>query len=135
MTEGVIELDCDKPVVRNASGRLPYDIKLRAQEVKKKKAESFSEAAAESFGSGSSAGSKHSRSSVPRSEEIRSTGPKQPPGREDEDEVLRLFSRFTAWGQAVANRGGDVTLRAKAPGEGVKSKRPMKPNPQFVGLD
>ena len=54
---------------------------------------------------------------------------------EDEDEVLRLFSRFTAWGQAVANRGGDVTVRAKAPGEGLKSRRPMKPNPQFVGLD
>jgi hypothetical protein len=56
--------------------------------VKKKKTQSFSEAVAKSFGSGSSAGSKPSRSSIPRSGEFRSMGPKQPTGKEDEDEVL-----------------------------------------------
>jgi hypothetical protein len=43
---GHSELECDKPVVRNASGKLPYDIKLRAPEVRKKKTQSFHEAAA-----------------------------------------------------------------------------------------
>lgn len=47
-TMGHSELECDKPVMRNASGKLPYDIKLHVQEVKKKKLLSFTEAAAES---------------------------------------------------------------------------------------
>lgn len=60
---GHSELECDKPVVRNAIGRLPYDIKLRAPDSRKKKLQSFADAAAESFRS-SSLGSKHSRSSA-----------------------------------------------------------------------
>jgi hypothetical protein len=55
---GHSELECDKPVIRNSSGKLPYDIKLRAPEVKKKKIQSFTKAVAESFGSGSLASSK-----------------------------------------------------------------------------
>lgn len=57
---GHSELDCDRLVVRNMSGKLPYDIKLRAPEVRQNKVQSFHEAAAESFGSGSSTGSKYS---------------------------------------------------------------------------
>jgi hypothetical protein len=55
---GHLELDCDKPVVCNASSKLPYDIKFQAPETRKKKPQSFPAAIAESFGSGSSAGSK-----------------------------------------------------------------------------
>lgn len=70
---GQSELDCDKLVVHSAAGRLQYDVKLRAPEVKKKKPASFLVAAEESFGSGSSGGSKQSRGSVSRSEDRRST--------------------------------------------------------------
>ena len=34
---GHSELDCDKPVIQSASSKLPYDVKLRAPEVKRKK--------------------------------------------------------------------------------------------------
>lgn len=73
---GHSELDCDKPVVRNAAGKLPYDIRLRAPEVKKKKSQSFTAAAAESFGSGSSTSSKQSRGSASRTEDRRSVDPR-----------------------------------------------------------
>lgn len=57
---GHSELECSKPVPRNAEGKLPYDIMLRAPEDRRKKMQSFSEAAAESFGSRSTSGP-HSR--------------------------------------------------------------------------
>jgi hypothetical protein len=53
---------------------------------------------------------------------------------EEEDEILRLFPEFTAWGQAVANGGGNVTVRKVSAGsEGKKSKRTKKPNPKYHG--
>ena len=67
------ELECEKPAARNDLGKLPYDLKLRAPETKKKKILSFSEAAAaESFGCGTSAGSKQSRGSMPKSDDNQS---------------------------------------------------------------
>jgi len=101
---GHSELECDKPVIRSSSGKLPYDIKLRAPEVNKKKVQNFTEAAAESFGSGSSAASKQSRSSMPRSD------PKNGAGRDDEEEVLSplknppVKSDGGSMGAAVASR-------------------------------
>jgi hypothetical protein len=82
-----LALDCEKPVTRNALGRLLYDLKLRAPEMRKKKVQSFTEAAAESFGSGSSASSKQSRGSVLRSENLHHTGPKSAPRREEEEVI------------------------------------------------
>lgn len=73
---GHSELECDKPVVRNAIGRLPYDIKLRAPDSRKKKLQSFAEAAAESFGS-SSLGPKHSRSSEAKNDEREHSGTRE----------------------------------------------------------
>jgi hypothetical protein len=57
-------LGCDKPVVRNAQGKLPYDrdIPLRAPDDRRKKIQSFMEAAAESYGSGSSSNNRSARS-------------------------------------------------------------------------
>jgi len=57
-------LGCDKPVVRNALGKLPYDrdIPLRAPDDRRKKIQSFMEAAAESYGSGSSSNNQSARS-------------------------------------------------------------------------
>ena len=55
---------------------------------------------------------------------------------EDEDDLLRMFSEFTAWGQAVANGGGDVTVRhinklpiSKCP----RLKRKRRPNTRYDG--
>jgi hypothetical protein len=85
---GHSELECDKPVIRNDGGKLPYDIKLRAPEIKKKKIHSFMEAAAESYGSGLSAGSKQSRGSASRSGDFRSQDSKKGAGRDEEEEVV-----------------------------------------------
>jgi hypothetical protein len=57
---------------------------------------------------------------------------------EDEDDSLRRFPQFMAWGQAVANWGGDVMLRhvdslpvKKKP----KEKRERKPNTKYSDLE
>jgi hypothetical protein len=55
---GHSQLNCDKPLVRNAEGKLPYDGNLRVFEPRRRKMQSFSEAAAESFGRESSSHSK-----------------------------------------------------------------------------
>ncbi|CAN6235065.1 unnamed protein product [Urochloa humidicola] len=50
---GHITQECPNPAPKNAIGKLPYDIKLRAPDEKKKRPLSFGQAAAESFGSSS----------------------------------------------------------------------------------
>jgi hypothetical protein len=53
---------------------------------------------------------------------------------EDEDDILRRYPKFTAWGQAVANGGGNVMVRKMPDGPGSKkSKRSRKPNPKYSG--
>ncbi|CAN6289875.1 unnamed protein product [Urochloa humidicola] len=56
-------LECGNPAPRNAHGKLPYEreIPLRAPEDKRKKVQSFVDAAAESFGSGTSSGGRPTR--------------------------------------------------------------------------
>ncbi|EEE59262.1 hypothetical protein OsJ_11281 [Oryza sativa Japonica Group] len=72
---GHLELEYEKPVVRYGSGKLPYDIRLRAPEIRKKKLLSFQAAVAESFGSGSSGGSKQPKGSSLRSKDGRPKNP------------------------------------------------------------
>jgi hypothetical protein len=64
-------LGCDKPVIRNAQGKLPYerDIPLRAPDDRRKKFQSFMDAAAESYGSGSSSNNRPTRSASGRKEQ------------------------------------------------------------------
>ena len=69
---GHSQLECNKPLIRNEEGKLPYDVKLRVFDPKKKKLQSFSEAAAETFGSGSSSSLKHSRGATSKSSDHRS---------------------------------------------------------------
>jgi hypothetical protein len=66
---------------------LPYDLKPRAPEVKKK-IHNFTDAAADSYGSGTSANSKQARSSASMSKEYRSQESKTGVGQEEEEEVI-----------------------------------------------
>ena len=55
---------------------------------------------------------------------------------EDEDDLLRMFSEFTAWGQAVANGGGDVMVRPadKLPSlRSPKLKRERRHSTRYAG--
>lgn len=51
---GHTEVEYDSPAPRNSLGKLPYDVKLRASEDRRKRFQSFQQAAADSYGSGSS---------------------------------------------------------------------------------
>jgi hypothetical protein len=84
---GHSHLECDKPLVRNEDGRLPYDAKLRVFDPKKKWVQSFADAAAEAFGSTSSGNSKHSRGTASRSGDHRSDGRAETQVRDEEVEV------------------------------------------------
>jgi hypothetical protein len=46
---GHSHLECDKPLVRNEDGRLPYNVKHRVADPRRKKLQSFSDAASEIF--------------------------------------------------------------------------------------
>ena len=91
-------LGCDKPVVRNAQGKLPYDrdIPLRAPDDRRKKIQSFMEAAAESYGSGSSSNNRSARSTSRKQgrhgaesrEEAQHEPRKATDGREKNDEEV-----------------------------------------------
>ena len=58
---GHTELDCPTPAPRNALGKLPYDLRLRAPKERRRKFQSFGQAAEESFGSASSRRTSSSR--------------------------------------------------------------------------
>lgn len=113
---GHSELECDKPVVRNDSGKLPYDLKLRAPETKKKFL-SFSEAAAESFGSGTSSGSKQLRS-TPMPNDNHSRESKRSSGEEEGEEVLLPLKKAAP----QSSRGAKMQHRKQF----VHSFRPRK---------
>lgn len=102
MVMGHSELDCDKPVVCSEAGRLPYDIKLRALEVKKKKPQRFAVPAEESIGSGSTRGSRQSKGSASRSEDRRST--EQKGGHVQEGEEVESPLKAPPPGTASAGR-------------------------------
>jgi hypothetical protein len=57
---------------------------------------------------------------------------------EDEDDFLRRFLEFTAWGQAIANGGDDVTIRPidRLPSfRRLRPKRNTRPNTRYAGPD
>lgn len=58
---GHSEVECLNPVARDETGKLPYDVQLRAPEERRRRMQSFAVAAAESFGSGTSSSSRHPR--------------------------------------------------------------------------
>lgn len=85
---GHSDLTCATPAPRNEEGKLSYDLKLRVDD-RKKKPQSFMEAAAESFGSASSAGSNQGRESSKRSGE-RSMGVQGEASQKETEDEVRL---------------------------------------------
>lgn len=69
---GHSEVECSHPVPRNELGKLPYDVPLGAPEERRRRLQSFAEAVAESWGSGSSSGSRPPRTQFSKSEQSRS---------------------------------------------------------------
>ena len=54
-------MECPNPAERDEEGKLPYDVNLRAPEERRRRPQSFAGAAAVTFGSASSSGSKASK--------------------------------------------------------------------------
>jgi hypothetical protein len=69
---GHSEIECPNPVPRNVDGKLPYDVQLRAPEERRRRVQGFAEAAADSFGSGSSSGSRPPRAFQNKSGHVQS---------------------------------------------------------------
>jgi hypothetical protein len=84
---GHTDLECSTPAPKDENGKLPYDTKLRAPDERKKKMQSFANAAAESFGSASSSDSRSVRGSAGQNNQAAAkTGEEE--GRELEEEVV-----------------------------------------------
>ena len=79
---GHTELDCPTPAPRNALGKLPYDLRLRAPKERRRKFQSFGQAAEESFGSASSRRTSSSRNSAEKRPPHR---PREAEAGEDEE--------------------------------------------------
>lgn len=82
------DLECATPAQRNALGKLPYDIALRAPEDRKKKLQGLAQAAAETFGSASSSSSRQQRRSASREEKNAATVPEAHVDEHDGKEVV-----------------------------------------------
>jgi len=96
---GHIDVECASPAPRNAEGKLPYDLKLRADD-RKKRMQSFSEAAAESYGSGSFSASKPSKRASGNSDDLRSENLK---GTQTVEKDVEVTSPLKERGARTAN--------------------------------
>uniref|UniRef100_A0A0D9XBK1 FAS1 domain-containing protein n=1 Tax=Leersia perrieri TaxID=77586 RepID=A0A0D9XBK1_9ORYZ len=125
---GQSQIECDKPLVRNPDGRLPYDAKLRVNDFKKKKLQSFVEAAAETFGSGSSSASEQSRGSASKSGDrrtgmgSRSSKAKGKTIGDDDDEVNSpVKPGMKSQEKESASQLSNTNRQLFQPGDGVSS--------------
>ena len=111
-------MECPTPVGRNEDGKLPYDVNLRAPEEKKHRLQTFAAAAAESFGSGSSSGFRHSSrgtksdSKGARSNDDGSRNSKSQVGDSGEPEV-----------QSLLKKSGKEILQEEADGQPAAGKK------------
>lgn len=94
---GHSEIECGSPTPRNDEGKLPYDRPLQALDERRRKMQSFADAASESFGSEAFSGPVHQKSSVgtedgrrlkcPSSMKKMQEHAQQSAGMEEEEEV------------------------------------------------
>ena len=122
---GHLEVECDTPVDRNEDGKLPYDVQLRAPELRRRRLQSFARAAADSFGSGSSSASR-----PPRGQQGRQRGSRSSMGEDDsrfsssdhvgDSEELEVQSPLKK--QAGSKHTGASTDERSSKGTGVGKK-------------
>jgi hypothetical protein len=93
---GHSELECSSPNPRNAMGKLPYDVRLRAPEEGRKRLQSFAQAAVESFGSGAPSNFRHSRGSGGKDGERRASEPSESVDRTRGKEVQTHIEQMKA---------------------------------------
>ncbi|CAO2045029.1 unnamed protein product [Urochloa humidicola] len=123
---GHTDLTCPTPAPRNAEGKLPYDVKLRAPDERRKKLQSFGAAAAESYGnshgSGRSTSSRHSTDRRPADNA-------KDKEKAEEEEITSPLKKDTAKKDTSRTKKGasKQLFRAKAPQENV-GQRKRKPD-------
>lgn len=108
---GHTEMECPTPAPRNAQGKLPYDLRLRAPEEKRRKLQSFSQAAADFFDS--SMGTKKTTSSRSNSDK-RSSNEARGKGVADEDVTSPLKEngkQASSGGLDPKNLFNDIDMR------------------------
>jgi hypothetical protein len=104
---GHSHLECDKPLIRNNDGKLSYEVKqLRVQDPKRKKLQSFSEVAADTFGSAASSMSKQPSGSANLQETDRFEEHSRDPAREDDEEVPSPLKQAKAHDKGVVPPDG-----------------------------
>jgi hypothetical protein len=109
---GHSHLECDKPLICNADGKLSYEDKpLRVQDTRKKKMQSFSDAAADTFGSAASSTSKYPSGSADVQKAARIGECTNDLGREEE-EVSSPLKKVEPQGKGDTSSAGKTTTPA-----------------------
>jgi hypothetical protein len=135
---GHSEIECANPAPRNEKGKLPYDreVPLRAPDDRRKKFQSFLDAAVESYGSGTSSGARSTRDMSSRYEGRPSSDSKgehrspydstEAAGKDDGEEVTSPMKMQGVEIRKETGNVGTIAGRQLFPGAGEELKQPMK---------
>ncbi|CAN6287729.1 unnamed protein product [Urochloa humidicola] len=108
---GHTDLNCPNPAPRKADGKLPYDVKLRAPDDRRRRLQSFGAAAAESIGNSQGSG----RSSSSRhSSDRRSMANAKDKEKADEEEITSPLKKETLKEDIKKAKGGTSKQLFKA---------------------
>jgi hypothetical protein len=128
---GHTEIECPTPAPRNGLGKLPYDVRLRAPEERKKKMLSFGQAAEESFGS--SMGTRRAASSRNSSDKRSSNGASRTVGEDVDDDATSPLKGKGGKGVEQSGKKGTGGLEPKDlfNAHGGKKRKPCDSTPDL----